>query len=31
MKKTGVNDPCPCKSGKKYKRCCKSKDEEKRR
>ena len=21
-KKTGRNDPCPCKSGKKYKKCC---------
>lgn len=20
--KVGRNDPCPCKSGKKYKRCC---------
>ena len=24
--KTGRNDPCPCGSGKKYKRCCLSKD-----
>ena len=24
----GRNDPCPCGSGKKYKRCCSSKDEE---
>lgn len=22
MSKTGRNDPCPCKSGKKYKQCC---------
>lgn len=22
MKQTGRNDPCPCGSGKKYKRCC---------
>jgi hypothetical protein len=25
--KTGRNDPCPCGSGKKYKKCCMSKDE----
>jgi HEAT repeat protein len=25
--KVGRNDPCPCGSGKKYKRCCLSKDE----
>jgi len=25
----GRNDPCPCGSGKKYKKCCLSKDEEK--
>jgi uncharacterized protein YecA (UPF0149 family) len=24
--KIGRNDPCPCKSGKKYKRCCLEKD-----
>ena len=24
--KTGDNDPCPCGSGKKYKKCCKGKD-----
>ena len=24
--KVGVNDPCPCSSGKKYKKCCFSKD-----
>jgi tetratricopeptide (TPR) repeat protein len=28
MKKTGRNDPCPCGSGKKYKRCCLQKDEQ---
>lgn len=22
MKKVGRNDPCPCGSGKKYKKCC---------
>jgi tetratricopeptide (TPR) repeat protein len=27
MAKTGRNDPCPCGSGKKYKRCCLAKDE----
>ncbi len=21
-RKTGRNDPCPCRSGKKYKKCC---------
>jgi len=25
--KTGRNDPCPCGSGKKYKKCCLAKDE----
>ncbi len=25
--KTGRNDPCPCGSGKKYKKCCLSKDQ----
>lgn len=25
--KTGRNEPCPCGSGKKYKRCCRAKDE----
>ena len=25
-KKIGDNDPCPCGSGKKYKKCCKYKD-----
>lgn len=24
--KTGRNDPCPCGSGKKYKKCCMLKD-----
>ncbi len=28
MAKAGRNDPCPCGSGKKYKRCCLAKDEE---
>ena len=23
QKNIGVNDPCPCGSGKKYKKCCK--------
>jgi tetratricopeptide (TPR) repeat protein len=27
MAKTGRNDPCPCGSGQKYKRCCLVKDE----
>jgi uncharacterized protein YecA (UPF0149 family) len=22
FRKTGRNDPCPCGSGKKYKKCC---------
>jgi hypothetical protein len=26
--KTGRNDPCPCGSGKKYKKCCLAKDQE---
>jgi len=26
-KKVGRNDPCPCGSGKKYKRCCLAKEE----
>ncbi len=25
MEKTGRNDPCPCGSGKKYKKCCEAK------
>jgi len=29
--KTGRNDPCPCGSGKKYKKCCLAKDEALRR
>ena len=29
--KTGRNDPCPCGSGKKYKKCCLAKHEEIRR
>ena len=27
-RKTGPNDPCPCGSGKKYKKCCMQKDKE---
>jgi hypothetical protein len=27
MAKPGRNDPCPCGSGKKYKKCCLPKDE----
>ncbi|MBQ3356878.1 MAG: preprotein translocase subunit SecA [Oscillospiraceae bacterium] len=27
--KIGANDPCPCGSGKKYKNCCRDKDERK--
>jgi hypothetical protein len=27
MPKTGRNDPCPCGSGQKYKRCCMAKDQ----
>ena len=27
MAKPGRNDPCPCGSGKKYKRCCLTRDE----
>ena len=29
MEKIGRNSPCPCGSGKKYKKCCLSKDEQK--
>ena len=29
-KKVGRNDPCPCGSGKKYKKCCLPKEEEAR-
>jgi len=25
--KTGRNDPCPCGSGQKYKKCCEAKDD----
>ena len=28
QKKAGPNDPCPCGSGKKYKKCCMQKDKE---
>jgi hypothetical protein len=28
MSKPGRNDPCPCGSGKKYKKCCLAKDEQ---
>lgn len=28
MSKAGRNDPCPCGSGKKYKKCCRTKEEE---
>jgi hypothetical protein len=28
--KIGRNDPCPCGSGKKYKRCCQTRDDEQR-
>ncbi len=31
MVKTGRNAPCPCGSGKKYKKCCLAKEEEARR
>ena len=26
MAKTGRNDPCPCGSGRKYKKCCEAKE-----
>ena len=29
MSKTGRNDPCPCGSAKKYKRCCMAQDQAK--
>lgn len=29
--KIGRNDPCPCGSGKKYKKCCLSKDKEQKK
>ena len=31
MSKLGRNDPCPCGSGKKYKKCCLAQDEQRRR
>jgi tetratricopeptide (TPR) repeat protein len=31
LSKVGRNDPCPCGSGKKYKKCCMAKDEERSR
>lgn len=31
MSKLNRNDPCPCGSGKKYKKCCELKDQERRR
>ena len=31
LKNTGANDPCPCGSGKKYKKCHLSEDEEAQR
>ncbi len=30
LSKVGRNDPCPCGSGKKYKKCCVVKNEERR-
>ena len=30
LAKVGRNDPCPCGSGKKYKKCCMAKDEAQR-
>ena len=30
LDKVGRNDPCPCGSGKKYKKCCMAKDEAKK-
>ena len=30
MKKIGRNEPCPCSSGKKYKKCCLKKEQEER-
>jgi hypothetical protein len=29
MEKVGRNDPCPCGSGKKYKKCCEAKQSRK--
>ncbi len=31
MDKINRNDPCPCGSGKKYKKCCELKDQERRK
>ena len=31
VERTGRNDPCPCGSGQKYKRCCEAKDQERLR
>ena len=31
MKKIGMNDPCPCGSGKKYKKCCWEKEYQEKR
>jgi hypothetical protein len=31
MNKINRNDPCPCGSGKKYKKCCELKDQERRK
>jgi hypothetical protein len=30
MHKVGRNDPCPCGSGKKYKKCCELKEKHKK-
>ena len=30
MQKVGRNDPCPCGSGKKYKKCCEEKVKQKK-
>jgi hypothetical protein len=30
MEKVGRNDPCPCGSGKKFKKCCENKDKHKK-
>jgi len=30
MSKVGRNDPCPCGSGKKYKKCCELKEKHKK-
>jgi len=31
MNRINRNDPCPCGSGKKYKKCCELKDQERRK